>query len=132
MRIFLCSPYAGNVEANVALARRLCAEILAQGHSPFAPHLLYPQVLDDADHEARERGIRAGLEWLRMCDEVWCWREVSPGMVREVAYAIDFPTTHNLGRVCFPWGVAPTDGCPVCLDLWTDTCPRCAALEVTR
>ena len=34
---------------------------------PFAPHLLYPQVLDDGDPDERALGLFFGLVWLGRC-----------------------------------------------------------------
>ena len=50
-RVFICSPYAGDVSANCEKARRYLRFAIDRGTIPFAPHLLYPQVLDDSDPE---------------------------------------------------------------------------------
>lgn len=42
-RVFICSPFSGNVEKNIEEAQRLCREAAEEGYAPFAPHLLYPQ-----------------------------------------------------------------------------------------
>ena len=86
-RVFVCSPYRGDVIANVALARRTCREVLARGDAPFAPHLLYPEFLDDADAAERDRGIGAGLVWLAVADEVLVVGNPTDGMRREIAAA---------------------------------------------
>lgn len=59
------SPYAGDVEANVAYARRAVADSLARGEAPIASHLLYtqPGILDDLNPLERAQGISAGLAW---------------------------------------------------------------------
>jgi hypothetical protein len=59
------SPYAGDVEANVAYARACLRDCLERGEAPIASHLLYtqPGVLDDGVFEQREHGIKAGLAW---------------------------------------------------------------------
>ncbi len=59
------SPYAGDIEANVAYARRAYRDCLFQrGEAPFASHLNYtqPGVLDDSIESERDLGIEAGLE----------------------------------------------------------------------
>lgn len=68
--IILESPYAGEVELNLAYARRALHHCLTLGEAPIASHLLYtqPGVLDDTDSTERAWGIQAGLEWLRVCD----------------------------------------------------------------
>ena len=44
--VYICSPYAGDVERNVLRARRYCRYAADQGFIPLAPHLLFPQFLD--------------------------------------------------------------------------------------
>lgn len=40
--VYVCSPYSGDVETNVAAARRYCRFAVDKGFIPIAPHLLYP------------------------------------------------------------------------------------------
>ena len=88
--IYICSPYAGNTEDNTAFARQACGYAISQGAVPLAPHLLYPQILNDSIPEERETGIRLGLEILKRCEEIWiCGDRISTGMKREAAYAKD-------------------------------------------
>jgi len=61
--VILESPYAGDVEANVAYARSCLLDSLRRGEAPIASHLLYTQVLDDTDPDERAQGIAAGLAW---------------------------------------------------------------------
>jgi hypothetical protein len=70
--VVLESPYAGDVNRNVAYARACLADCLARGESPFASHLLYvqPGVLDDTVPEQRRLGIAAGFAWGRHADAV--------------------------------------------------------------
>ena len=62
---------------------------VAQGHAPFAPHLLFTRFLDDGDPSARETGLACGMAFLEACDEVWVYAGlgVSEGMKTEVARA---------------------------------------------
>ncbi len=53
----------------------------------FAPHLLYPAVLDDAIPEERQAGIEMGLTLLYRCDELAFGPHVSSGMQAEIAEA---------------------------------------------
>jgi len=58
------SPYVGDVaiaSRNLAYARAALKDSLLRGEPPFTSHLLYTQVLDDADPEQRRLGIEAGL-----------------------------------------------------------------------
>lgn len=86
--IYIASPYAGDVEANVAFAKLACRYAISQGHTPIAVHLLYPQMLDDGDPAERELGLRLGHRVLRSCDELWaCGDHLSAGMRREMEEA---------------------------------------------
>lgn len=89
MKVFICSPYSGNIHRNVAIAKELCKSAIKLGYAPFAPHLFYPQFLDESKPEDREAGIKCGLAWMRDCDQVWIYtvEGVSAGMAREIAYA---------------------------------------------
>lgn len=71
--VILESPYAGEVEANVAYARAAMRDSIMRGEYPIASHLLYtqPGILDDNIPEERKLGIEAGL----------AWREVAHGAV---------------------------------------------------
>ena len=87
-RVFICSPYAGDVSANAEKARRYLRFAIDRGTIPFAPHLLYPQVLDDGDPEERALGVFFGLVWLGRCHELWVFGSVcSPGMAMEIRKA---------------------------------------------
>jgi len=84
-RVYICSPYRGNVKQNIHLAMVACAYALKEGYAPIAPHLLYPHILDDATPEEREIGINAGLAWIEVCDEFWiCGEKITEGMAREI------------------------------------------------
>ena len=86
--VYIASPYAGDIPNNVERAKEYCKQALEQGVIPVAPHLLYPQFLEDGDPAERNLGLRAGLELLARCDELWvCGPEISPGMSREIQFA---------------------------------------------
>lgn len=78
------SPYAGDVEGNLAYVRACMADCLRRGEAPYASHALYtqPGVLDDLVPAERKLGIDAGFAW-RACTEAIVFyvdRGVSPGM----------------------------------------------------
>lgn len=85
------SPYAGDVEANVAYARLCIRDCLNRGEAPFASHLLYtqPSVLRDEVPEERQWGIDAGLELAKRADAtvVYMDRGTSRGMEYGIAAA---------------------------------------------
>lgn len=85
---YIASPYAGDIEANVEFAREACRYAVFQGVIPFAPHLLYPQVLDDTVPEERELGTMMGIRMLKLCGELWlCGERLSEGMGQEMKEA---------------------------------------------
>ena len=86
--VYICSPFAGDIESNVRFARAACLYAAEQGCAPVAVHLLYPQILDDNIPAQREIGIRMGLRVLASCDELWiCGERISHGMSCEIAEA---------------------------------------------
>lgn len=89
MRVVIESPYAGDVEANVAYARRCMLDSLGRGEAPFLGHLLYTQVLDDTDPEQREMGIAAHISHINGCSvlAVYADRGISDGMQRAIQHA---------------------------------------------
>ena len=86
--VYIASPLSGDVERNLDFARQACLSAMAQGATPFAPHLLYPQMLDDNDPVQRELGMKMGEQMLALCDELWlCGDRISPGMAGELELA---------------------------------------------
>ena len=97
-RVFICSPLrpTGETEEekrkdlhrNKQLARLACRYATEHGYMPMAPHLYFPQFMDDTDSQEREDGIRYGLKWLEDCDEIWVVeRRITEGMKLEIRTA---------------------------------------------
>lgn len=83
--VYICSPFSGNVEENVENARRYCRFAVDKGYIPIAPHLLFPQFLDDNNFIEREMGIHFGNVLMSHCAEVWVFGEyISSGMNAEI------------------------------------------------
>lgn len=86
--VFICSPFAGDIAENTRKARRYMRFAIKSGVTPFAPHLLYPQELDESDLAQRELGLYFGLVWLTKCSELWVFGSyISAGMEREITNA---------------------------------------------
>ena len=83
-RVLIESPYAGDVEGNVAYARACVLDSLRRGEAPYASHLFFtqPGLLDDCDGQERALGIEAGLAWGAAAEltVVYADRGVSGGM----------------------------------------------------
>lgn len=86
--VYICSPYSGNVSVNTIKARRYCRFASMSNCIPLAPHLLYPQFLDDTIECERELGIMCGLKLLDHCKELWVFgSRISKGMAIEIERA---------------------------------------------
>ena len=86
--VYICSPYAGDVENNTAAARRYSRFAVEAGYIPIAPHLLFPQFLDDNKTKERELGLFFGNAILSKCAEMWVFGEhISEGMEAEIKRA---------------------------------------------
>ena len=86
--VSICSPYAGDVENNTAAARRYSRFAVEAGYIPIAPHLLFPQFLDDNKTKERELGLFFGNAILSKCAEMWVFGEhISEGMEAEIKRA---------------------------------------------
>ena len=83
--VYICSPYAGDIEANVAAVRRYSRFAVDEGYLPIAPHLLFPQFLNDSDPNERELGLFFGNALMSKCSEVWVFgNRISSGMEAEI------------------------------------------------
>ena len=86
--VYICSPFSGDVETNVANARRYSRYAVDKGYIPIAPHLLFPQFLDDNNPEERELGLFFGNALMSKCAEVWVFgSRISSGMETEIKRA---------------------------------------------
>ncbi len=86
--VYICSPYAGDVEANVSAARKYSRFAVDNGYIPIAPHLLFPQFLNDNDPKERQLGLFFGNALMSKCSEVWVFGDrVSAGMDAEIRRA---------------------------------------------
>jgi len=106
MKIYVCSPFRGYIDAlgnmstvedNVIFAQECCRAVYSAGHLPVAPHLYFPQFMDDDDPAQRERAMSLALEIQMACEETWRFGGyISEGMKGELerAEAIKMPIRH--------------------------------------
>lgn len=86
--VYIASPFAGDTEHNIERAKCYCRFAVIKGTIPLAPHLLYPQFMDDDAKSQRSLGLRFALVLLGKCDELWVFGDkVSDGMAKEIAKA---------------------------------------------
>lgn len=84
-RVFISSPFAGDVARNIINARRFCAFAVDCGYIPYAPHLFFPQFMEDTVPEQRELGMFMGKVFLDGCKELWAFgNHISSGMKEEI------------------------------------------------
>jgi len=86
-KVFICSPFRGDMEGNAKRAAAYSRMACEKGYLPIAPHLLFPQFLQEGIEAERKLGIKMGLELLLYCDEVWVFGEATEGMAVEIAFA---------------------------------------------
>ena len=106
-RTIIESPYAAanghTVAEHEAYARSCMADSLARGEAPLASHLLYtqPGILDDTDPVERRHGMKVGLEWTAVADQVALYTDfgISRGMTEgeERALALGIPVVKRHG-----------------------------------
>ena len=86
--VYICSPFAGEVEKNIEAARNYSRFAVDKGCIPIAPHLLFPQFLNDADPRERQLGLFFGNALMSKCSEVWVFgNRISNGMAAEIKRA---------------------------------------------
>ncbi len=86
--VYICSPYAGEIEKNVQAARGYSRFAVDKGYIPIAPHLLFPQFLNDTNTIERQLGLFFGNALMSKCSEVWVFgSNISAGMDSEIKRA---------------------------------------------
>lgn len=87
-KIYICSPFSGDTQANIEKARRYCSFAVDRGYIPYASHLFFPQFMSDDDPEQRALGLFMGMVYLDGCKECWVFGDtVSAGMEAEISRA---------------------------------------------
>lgn len=82
--VYVCSPFSGDFVGNIANARKYSRFAVEQGYIPIAPHLLFPQFLNDNDLMERH----FGNVLMSHCSEVWVFGKfISAGMDAEIRRA---------------------------------------------
>lgn len=84
--VYICSPYAGDVDRNSDNARKYSRFAVDNGVLPIAPHLLFPQFMKEETE--RELALFMGMVLLTKCAELWVFgNNLSEGMQAEIAKA---------------------------------------------
>ena len=86
--VYICSPLAGDIDGNMEKARHYCKFAVRNGAIPLAPHLLFPQFLDDGKPAERAIGMFMGMVLLGKCEQLWVFgNTISTGMAAEIERA---------------------------------------------
>lgn len=86
--VYVCSPLSGDIPGNQEKARRYCRSTVEHGAIPLAPHLLFPQFMDDSKAEERSLAMFMDMVLLTKCAELWVFGEnPSSGMKLEIEKA---------------------------------------------
>ena len=67
--VYICSAFSGDELANTQKTKRYCRYALDHNCMPVAPHLMYPQFMDETTE--RDLAIHMDLVLLGKCEEVW-------------------------------------------------------------
>lgn len=96
IRVIIESPFAGDVDKNIAYARQCVKDSLAKGEAPIASHLLYtqPGILNDEDAQERMQGINAGLTWAAVAEKHVFY--VDLGFSKGMEYALERANKNNI------------------------------------
>lgn len=79
--IYVCSPLSGDEVRNTENARRYCRFAVDSGCIPLAPHLYFPQFMDDGSGAERDLALFMDIVLLSKCSELWVFGEcISKGM----------------------------------------------------
>ncbi len=87
--VYICSPFAGDIQLNQQKARKYSRFALEESAIPLTPHLLYPQFMDDNDPAERWLA-RHKINYVLVgkCDELWVFGSaISSGMEHEISVA---------------------------------------------
>ena len=86
--VYICSPFSGDIDNNNKRTRVFCRFALDKGNIPLAPHLLFPQFMDDSNEKERDLAIFMDIILMGKCQEVWVLGDViSRGMSIEIEKA---------------------------------------------
>jgi len=89
----VCSPYRASDprqgHRNRLYARLALRHSIFMGELPHAPHVEYPEVLDDNHPSERERGMHLSLDFLHRAERIAIYGDlgISDGMAREIRTA---------------------------------------------
>lgn len=86
--VYICSPYSGNTKKNTIATRKYSRFALEKYTIPLAPHLLFPQFMNDKDENERKLAMFCNKILQGKCQEVWVFgSNITSGMKAEIELA---------------------------------------------
>lgn len=86
--VYICAPLSGDVFKNISKVQGYCRFAVASGYIPIAPHLFFPQFMDDSNSKERNLALFMDIVLLTKCAEVWVFgSRISKGMGIELEKA---------------------------------------------
>ena len=83
--VYICSYLAGDIENNTQKARCYCRFAVRNGSIPLAPHLFFPQFMDDTVPAERSFEMFMNMVLLGKCDQMWVFgSRISTEMAAEI------------------------------------------------
>lgn len=84
--VYICSPFSGDEETNIKRAKEYSRYALDKGNIPLAPHLIFPQFMNDGTE--RKLAMHFNYVLLGKCEEIWVFGDyISLGMKEEIKIA---------------------------------------------
>lgn len=85
-RVIILSPFKGDEFANVEYGWRCVIDSMRRGEAPWASHLFYTQIMNDADPAQRSLGFACEEAWLQAADLIVAYidRGMSSGMMKTI------------------------------------------------
>lgn len=86
--VYICAPLRGEVEKNIAFARRKAKEVFQKGDIPVCPHLMFPPIADPTNPAEDKAAMEMGLKLLEKCQQLNVYGSVwTEGMWDEIRHA---------------------------------------------
>ena len=84
--VYICSPLSGDIPGNMEKARKYSRFAVDNKAIPIAPHLLFPQFMDEGTE--RKLAMFMDMVLLGRCEELWVFGStISKGMRAEIRKA---------------------------------------------
>ena len=84
--VYICSPYSGDTANNTEKAKKHCRFAVDNNAIPLAPHLLFPQFMNE--EAERDLAMFMDLVLIGRCEQLWVFGDtVTEGMKAEISKA---------------------------------------------